>query len=197
MNNYSIDYIIQDEIEGLKAENFSPKLNKQNNNKIESSITKEESSQINNSMEVIDKESQNQVADQMFNPDIEQVRKSGEIIIEEGERIENIIKKYIDNYNNLLETLISSLKDLNHEQIGAIAHLSGSILILNCLMTIIIALFGDKILKYFRLEEKYPKLANYFKIRQQILNINLIINFLIIISVLIVIIYLNLVILLN
>jgi hypothetical protein len=85
--NYSIVYIIPDEIEPLKAEKFSPKLNKQNNNKIESSISTEDSSQINNSMEVIDTESKNQVADQLSNQDIEQVRKSCEILIEEGERI--------------------------------------------------------------------------------------------------------------
>jgi len=202
LNNSSIDYILPDEIEALKAEKFRPKLNKQNNKNIESSITSANSGPNNNSMEVMDKESLNQLQDLVSNPDNKQIRDSGELWKEVFEQIINSIKnfisdildgsnKIIESYNNFIESITNSLNDFNHEQIGAIVHLSGSILIIHCLMSIILVLFGDKIIKYFGIEERYPKLALLFKLRRQILNINLIINFIIIILVLIVIIYLN------
>jgi len=79
LNNSSIDYILPDEIEALKAEKFRPKLNKQNNKNIESSITSANSGPNNNSMEVMDKESLNQLQDLVSNPDNKQIRDSGEL----------------------------------------------------------------------------------------------------------------------
>lgn len=104
------------------------------------------------------------------------------------------MKNFIDG-NNTLDIITNSIKDLNLEQIGAIVHLSGSILILHCLMTIIATLFADKIIRYYGLEERFPKLAIFIRVRQKILYVNLFINFFIIILVLFVIIYLNLLVL--
>jgi hypothetical protein len=81
---------------------------------------------------------------------------------------------------------------LNTLEIGAIVHISGSLFILFSLVSIISIIFGDELLLYFNLENKYPKLARFIQIRRKLRYYYLIWNFLLIILVLLTIIYVNL-----
>jgi len=81
---------------------------------------------------------------------------------------------------------------LNTLEIGAIVHISGSLFILFSLVSIISIIFGDELLLYFNLENKYPKLARFIQIRRKFRYYYLIWNFLLIILVLLTIIYVNL-----
>jgi hypothetical protein len=61
-----------------------------------------------------------------------------------------------NNYSNPLEDILNSYSTI---ELGAIGHISASIVLFFCLSNIAIAYYSDKIIIYFKLEEKYPKLT--------------------------------------
>jgi hypothetical protein len=65
------------------------------------------------------------------------------------------------------------------------------------IFTIISVLFGDQIIKYFKLEVKFSRLSFIFKLRNKFNNFNLVFSFIVFISVLILLIYVNILILVN
>jgi hypothetical protein len=94
------------------------------------------------------------------------------------------IKEIINKWNEVLSTLSPT-------ELGALTYLFSSVLILLCLITIMGIVYSDLLLNYFKLEEKYPKLGQYFKIRKMFQQYYLFINFMIIIITLLAIIFLN------
>lgn len=60
------------------------------------------------------------------------------------------------------------IDQLSQEQKFSIIHIFFSISILFCLFTLLGIHSGDKIIKYFRLEDKYPKLVRSIHIRRRI-----------------------------
>lgn len=102
---------------------------------------------------------------------------------------------YISN-SNYFESIQQFINSLNFEQTLSIMHISGSIFILLCLYSILGIFFGNKIIDYFNLEEKYPKIAKFIKIRRQFQNYYIFINLVLILFVLLLIIYINVLILL-
>jgi len=91
-------------------------------------------------------------------------------------------------FNNNLNKYISQL---NFEQLGAFVHLSTSIFMLLCLLSIITIIYSDFLINYFKLEDKYPKLSRILKIRKMFQQYYLFINFIFIILTLIILIYVN------
>jgi hypothetical protein len=94
------------------------------------------------------------------------------------------IKEIINKWNEVLSTLSPT-------ELGALTYLFSSVLILLCLITIMGIVYSDLLLNYFKLEEKYPKLGQYLKIRKMFQQYYLFINFMIIIITLLAIIFLN------
>lgn len=78
------------------------------------------------------------------------------------------------------------LSNLNLEQIYSLSNLLLSLLILMFLFNTIIIYYGDLLIKYLLLEEKYPRLAKFINLRRKVLNFNIFINFLIIFILLII-----------
>lgn len=97
---------------------------------------------------------------------------------------------YVNNFNKFLSTL-------SFEQYGAVAHLSSAICMLVFLISIISILFGDQFINYFKLEERFPKLAIILKLRTKLNRISLFISFSVIIFNLLLMIYINLLILIH
>jgi hypothetical protein len=111
----------------------------------------------------------------------------------------NLVNNYIDNYNNnnsLWENykeFINSYHDwmltLSLTKQSAIIHIVNSIFILLCLSSLITVFYADSLIKYFNIEEKYPRIAKYIQLRRKFqqyyffLNALLIIVFTIIIFV--------------
>lgn len=62
--------------------------------------------------------------------------------------------------NNIIDSINQFLFTLNFEQTLSILHLSGALFILISLYIILIIYFGDLLIKYFKLEKSYPKLAS-------------------------------------
>lgn len=90
---------------------------------------------------------------------------------------------YFDYLNFL--TTISTLQKL------ALGHMLLFIFILLCLSSIISIIYGDMLLIYFKIEEKYPKIGRFIKLRRKFQKYYLFLNLLSIILVLLFLLYIN------
>ena len=111
----------------------------------------------------------------------------------------SVNKNLFDNLNikDIMENINHFLSDLNQEQLLAVTHISGFIFIIYCIIAIVLAIFGDKIILKLDLENRYPKLSKIIKLRRKIYEYNIIFNILLIFMVLVAIIYLNILILIH
>jgi hypothetical protein len=98
---------------------------------------------------------------------------------------------FIDNINNFWINYNNFLITLSTQQKGALAHLLVSIFILWCLISIIIIIYGDYLIKYFKLEEKYTRLARFIQLRRKFEHFNLLLNISLIILILLYTIYVD------
>nr|YP_010192437.1 hypothetical protein LK379_mgp15 [Amanita sinensis]QZN08174.1 hypothetical protein [Amanita sinensis] len=98
---------------------------------------------------------------------------------------------FFENIKIFIEKLNEIIPQLNIEQLGALSHLSASIFMLLCLLSIISIIYSDYLLNYFKIEEKYPKLNKLFKIRKVFQYYYLFLNLCLIFITLIVLIYIN------
>jgi hypothetical protein len=99
---------------------------------------------------------------------------------------------YFDN----LQQFINSLDAVQNL---AVMHISGSIVILLSLYSIICIFFGNSLIDYFDLENKnrFPKIAKFIKLRRTFQKYYLMINIGLISIILFIILYINLLLILN
>lgn len=191
-------------------------MQKDNNDLIEKIVKSQENIDINDNINKI-AEAKNNLIETINNNASKNIKNDVSnyvsVIVEESNKVNNIFQDMINKYqeilnstnnsqNNLwLEGYFDNIKNyfsnLSHEQLGAITHLSGSIFILFCIFTIINIIFGDRLIIYFKLEEKYTKIAKYIQLRRKFLEYSLILNITLVILVLFAIIYINMLILLS
>lgn len=93
--------------------------------------------------------------------------------------------------SEIKDNINSELANLSSEQLGCLTNLLGFIMILGGIYTITLILFGEYIINYFKLDERYPKLSKYILYRQTFNKYYLIFNFIIIYLILILYIMLN------
>ena len=76
---------------------------------------------------------------------------------------------YYHNFTGSIESFIKDLykflDSLNLIEEAAFIHILIFIYILLCIYTIIAVFFGNELIRYFNLEEKYPKLSTFFRLR--------------------------------
>jgi len=101
-----------------------------------------------------------------------------------GGSMNNFIGSYFDFLNNFLSNLTLLQK-------GAVAHIIASIFIIFCLFSILCAVFGDFLITYFKLEEKWPKLAKWVQLRIKLQYTYIVANAIFILLTLGYIIYVN------
>jgi hypothetical protein len=94
--------------------------------------------------------------------------------------------QYLDSLQNFFD-------GLNYEQNLAIVHISGSMFILFSLISIISIFYGEKLIIYFDLENRFPKIAKFIQIRRKLSQYYFLMNVVLIIIVLIIIIYINII----
>lgn len=111
------------------------------------------------------------------------------------------LKDIIDNWSNGKNNFISDfniqvfydfLDSLTLLEESAFLHILIFILILSCLVSITSIFFGNEIIRYFNLEEKFPRLGLFFKLRAKFQRYYLIWNIIIIVCVSFLAIFLNL-----
>ena len=103
---------------------------------------------------------------------------------DDGEGLFDKITKFYIEYNNFID-------GLTIHQLGSLFNLLAAIFISLCIISVIIIIYSDKLLKYFQIEEKYPRLAKLIILRRKLQNIYLLINLLLIIITLAIVIYIN------
>ena len=103
----------------------------------------------------------------------------------------------INNFslNDIYNQYIQFISTLNTVQVGAIAYILVSITIIFLLTNILLAHYGDKIINYFKIEIKYPKLSKIIMLRRKFNNFYIVTYSLIAIFLLLYIIYINVLIL--
>lgn len=108
--------------------------------------------------------------------------------------------KFSDDDNFIIK-LINEFKDylsnLSITEICLVINISSCLFILTCLVTIILAVYGNFIIKKLDLEEKYPKLAKFINFRIKLQHTYILVNTLLILVVLILMIIINFITLTN
>jgi len=116
--------------------------------------------------------------------------------IRKSVELEDILKNISNDSNNqLLDNFIenwnSLLSNLSTAQMGALGHILLAIGIYYSAVNIATAFYGDKLIVYFKLEDKYPRLAKWIRYRRTYQQYNITLNLIIIISIAIYIIFVN------
>jgi hypothetical protein len=103
--------------------------------------------------------------------------------------LEDILKN-ISNSNegnqlleNFWDNINSMLSNLSTAQLGALGHILLSVGIYYCVMSIVSSYYGDKLIIYFKLEDKYPKLVKWIKYRRIYQHYNIAYNLLVILGI--------------
>jgi len=188
-----------------------------NLNKLENQLEIiEESNNLRKDVEVLEQKLRNSVEikrelqtkysenseDPAINDKIQEVINTGEEIQNMYESVNTKFDSFINKINTLLnnsnksqyfDSLQSFFDGLNYEQNLAIVHISGSMFILFSLISIISIIYGDKLIIFFDLENRFPKIAKFIKIRRKFQQYYLLMNIVLIIIVLLIIICINII----
>lgn len=93
-------------------------------------------------------------------------------------------ESFNQNIFDFIKSTESFYNSLGLVETLSVLHLTGSIIIFLCMLSILNIFFGDKIIKYFELEIKYPKLAKLIELRRNFQHYYLISDFIVISAVL-------------
>jgi DNA repair ATPase RecN len=107
-----------------------------------------------------------------------------------------INNKGSNNFTDLFDDIIKNwsdfLKSLTFEQLNALSHILAALLVLLCLIDIILIIYNDFLITFFKLEERFPKLAKFIQLRRKFQRFHMSVSFIICFITLIGIIYLDL-----
>lgn len=87
------------------------------------------------------------------------LNKSANSLIDEINKLMNIVNKRLGSNNNYLDNIFQFrdfFSSYNTAELGAIGHIFACIFIFGCLFDITVAYYGDYLIVYFKLIEKYP-----------------------------------------
>jgi len=186
-----------------KLENEREIIEESNNLKIEVEVLEQK---IRNSVEIkrdLQAKYLENSEDTSINEQLQEVVNTSEEIHNLYESVNNKFDSFINKINTLLnnsgnksqylDSLQSFFDGLNYEQNLAVVHISGSMFILFSLFNIISIFYGDKLILFFNLENKFPKIAKFIQIRRKFQQYYLLINIGLIVIVLLLIIYVNII----
>ena len=113
------------------------------------------------------------------------------------ETIHDIISNSKINLISEIDKLITEYKEyiatLNLEQLCHLITITSTCFILICFLNVIVLMYADKLIDYFNLELKFPKIARIIRIRKNLNKFSIFTNLLLIFIVLLFILYVNLI----
>ena len=127
-------------------------------------VSSEDSEVIRTSLDVIKTTTESfknaEIGDEVLDNKVSQ-------ITEAVEKVSNILSKGNDNFLSdfSLQAYYDFLDTLSLLEESALLHILIFIFLLLCIFNFISVFFGNEIIKYFKLEERFPKLELYFKLR--------------------------------
>jgi len=96
---------------------------------------------------------------------------------------------------NYIDAVFNFFDSYTTAQLSALGYIFACIFIFGCLSGIAIAFYGDYLINYYKLEEKYPWLVKWIRLRRKLMYYYIGFNIFLIIVILLFIIYVNLVVL--
>lgn len=127
-------------------------------------VSSEDSEVVRTSLDVIKTTTESlknaEVGDEVLDNKVSQ-------ITEAVEKVSNILSKSKDKLipDFSLQAYYDFLDTLSLLEESALLHILIFIFLLLCIFSLFSVFFGNEIIKYFKLEERYPKLELYFKLR--------------------------------
>nr|WVH38177.1 LAGLIDADG endonuclease [Lenzites betulinus] len=127
-------------------------------------VSSEDSEVVRTSLDVIKTTTESlknaEVGDEVLDNKVSQ-------ITEAVEKVSNILSKGKDKLipDFSLQAYYDFLDTLSLLEESALLHILIFIFLLLCIFSLFSVFFGNEIIKYFKLEERYPKLELYFKLR--------------------------------
>lgn len=118
---------------------------------------------IKQGLELVDRDTHN-LANQISINNNQGIDTSSEILSKSTTNVINEINKLVDKINrsgsnnNSLNNIFD-FSSYTTAELGAISHIFACIFIFGCLFDIAVAYYGDYLIIYYKLEEKYPRLA--------------------------------------
>jgi DNA repair ATPase RecN len=110
--------------------------------------------------------------------------------------VDTINNKGSNNFTDLFVDIFKNwsdfLKSLTFEQLNALSHILAALLVLLCLIDIILVIYNDFLITFFKLEERFPKLARFIQLRRKYQRFHMSVSFIICFITLFGIIYLDL-----
>jgi len=141
--------------------------------------------------------------DNIINDKIQEIENTNVEIHNMYESVNTKFDSFINNVNTLLnnsgnksqylDSLQSIIDGFNYEQNLAMSNILGSMFIIFSLISIISIFYGDKLIIFFDLENRFPKIAKFIQIRRKFQQYYLLMNIGLIIIVLLLIIYVNII----
>ena len=119
------------------------------------------------------------------------INKSAKGTIDEINKLMDKINSKSSPNGNFLDSIFNIFDSYNTVQLGAIGHILACIFIFGCLSDIFIAFYGDYLINYLKLEEKYPWLVKWIRLRRKFLHYYIGLNIFLITITLLFIIYVN------
>ena len=107
------------------------------------------------------------------------------------------LSDFLSNFTWRIDEIFPVIDMSDLTQSVAIVNVLGGLVILLCLFTIVSAFYGNKLIEYFDLENKYPSLAKYIRLRIKFQNYTIIFNFVLLTIVLINQMVINIIVLFN
>jgi hypothetical protein len=83
------------------------------------------------------------------------------------EEISSSKNNYLNDFSGIINRYKDFLSSLTLEQLVPFLNVLGLIVITSCLISIMIIFYIDNILKYFEIEQKYPKIAAFIRLRRR------------------------------
>jgi len=108
--------------------------------------------------------------------------------LSDSENSSKLFDDYLQQFNSIFDNLSTLEK-------GAVAYILMSITIYYCIIGIAISYYGDRLIIYFKLEEKYPRLAKWIQYRRTIQHYSIGLNLLMVLTIVGYVAYVNILIL--
>ena len=144
-------------------------LEELNVKKIDKSLSVDDLFKIQERIEVLIKELPSKLNEAVKNlnnmtPDTDKVLSKTLKAVEEWESKND---KFLDNISDNIDNINNFFINLSHEQNIALFNFSGILLIFITLINILFIFYGNKLLDYFNLENRFPRLAIFINLRRK------------------------------
>lgn len=128
----------------------------------------------------------------MLNNNTHEVRTLTNIIIDKDKPSDVQESNIFESLFELKYAFQEELASLSGEQLACLSNLFALILIFGCMTSITSVLYGEYLIKYFKIEDRFPKIAKFINFRRKMNNYYLIGNFIFIYLIIFIYVTINL-----